>query len=124
MRISDWSSDVCSSDLIKRAVDLTPLPGLLDHFRRNGVEAIAVAFLHAYVEPSNEQAVLAEIRRLWPEVSVLASHEVSREWREYERTNTTVLSTYVPPITQRYLDRLEDQPIRRASCWARVGEYR
>src|SRR3546814_639551 len=109
MRISDWSSDVCSSDLIKRAVDLTPLPGLLDHFRRNGVEAIAVAFLHAYVEPSNEQAVLAEIRRLWPEVSVLASHEVSRVWREYERTNTTVLSTYVHPITQRYIERLEDQ---------------
>ncbi len=94
---------------IKRAVDLGPLPDLLDHFRRNGVEAIAVAFLHAYVEPSNEQAVIAEIRRLWPEVSVLASHEVSREWREYERTNTTVLSTYVHPITQRYIERLEDQ---------------
>ena len=92
---------------IKREVDLAPLPALLDGFRQDGVEAIAVAFLHAYVEPANERAVIAEIKRLWPEVSVLASHEVSREWREYERTNTTVLSAYVHPITERYVERLE-----------------
>lgn len=92
---------------IKRHVDLAPLAGILQQFRDDAVEAIAVAFLHAYVEPSNERAVVAEIRRLWPEVSVLASHEVSREWREYERTNTTVLSAYVHPITERYINRLE-----------------
>lgn len=92
---------------IKRRVDLAPLPAILDKFRADGVEAIAVAFLHAYVEPANEIAVVDEIRRLWPEVSVLGSHEVSREWREYERTNTTVLSAYVHPITERYIDRLE-----------------
>lgn len=94
---------------IKRRVDLSPLAGILQRFREDGVEAIAVAFLHAYVEPSNEIAVVSEIRRLWPEVSVLASHEVSREWREYERTNTTVLSAYVHPITERYINRLEDR---------------
>lgn len=94
---------------VKRKVDLSPLAGILQDFREDGVEAIAVAFLHAYVEPSNEIAVVSEIRRLWPEVSVLASHEVSREWREYERTNTTVLSAYVHPITERYINRLEDK---------------
>jgi N-methylhydantoinase A len=92
---------------IKRKVDLSPLPQIIEQFKADGVEAIAIAFLHAYVEPSNEQLVLAEIRRIWPEVSVLASHEVSREWREYERTNTTVLSAYVHPITERYIERLE-----------------
>lgn len=94
---------------IERQVDLSPLPAMIEAFRADGVEAIAVAFLHAYVEPANERAVVAEIRRLWPQVSVLASHEVSREWREYERTNTTVLSAYVHPITQRYVERLEDR---------------
>ena len=93
--------------VIKRPVDLAPLGDILEGFRKDGVEAIAVAFLHAYVEPANEIAVVEEIRRLWPEVSVLGSHEVSREWREYERTNTTVLSAYVHPITERYIDRLE-----------------
>lgn len=84
--------------VVKRKVDLSPLPDILAQFKADGVEAIAVAFLHAYVEPTNELLVLDEIRRLWPEISVLASHEVSREWREYERTNTTVLSAYVHPI--------------------------
>ena len=92
---------------IKRPIDLSPLPEILGKFREDGVEAIAVAFLHAYVEPANEIAAVEAIRRLWPEVSVLGSHEVSREWREYERTNTTVLSAYVHPITERYIDRLE-----------------
>lgn len=94
---------------IKRPVDLAPLADIIARFREDGVEAIAVAFLHAYVEPANEIAVVDAIRRLWPEVSVLASHEVSREWREYERTNTTVLSAYVHPITERYINRLEER---------------
>ena len=51
--------------------------------------------------------VVAEIRRLWPEVAVVASHQITREWREYERTNTTVLSAYVQPAAERYLGRLE-----------------
>lgn len=92
---------------VKRKVDVSALPAILEQFKSDGVEAIAIAFLHSYVEPSNEKIVLEEIRRLWPEVSVLASHEVSREWREYERTNTTVLSAYVHPIIERYIERLE-----------------
>ncbi len=90
-------------------VQLDPLPEQIKFLQSEGVEAIAVAFLHAYRNPDNEQRLAAEIRRLWPEVSVLASHEVSREWREYERTNTTVLSAYVHPVANAYLERLEDK---------------
>jgi N-methylhydantoinase A len=96
-------------DLVK-PVDLAPLPALLDFFRAEGVEAIAVAFLHAYVNPENERRTVGgDPRRPWPGVAVLASHEVSREWREYERTNTTVLSAYVSPIARRYIERLEQR---------------
>ncbi|QCI95885.1 hydantoinase/oxoprolinase family protein [Novosphingobium sp. EMRT-2] len=95
-------------DLVK-PVDLAPLPALLDFFRAEGVEAIAVAFLHAYVNPENERRTVKAIRAAWPGVAVLASHEVSREWREYERTNTTVLSAYVSPIARRYIERLEQR---------------
>ncbi|MDR6146195.1 N-methylhydantoinase A [Sphingomonas sp. SORGH_AS870] len=90
-------------------VDLAPLPSILDFFRAKGVEAIAVAFLHAYANPENERRTVEAIRAAWPEVAVLASHEVSREWREYERTNTTVLSAYVSPIARRYIERLESR---------------
>lgn len=90
-------------------VDLAPLKGMLDVLRSADVEAIAVVFLHAYINPKNEIRAAQEIRRLWPSVSVVASHEISREWREYERTNTTVLSASVHPVAERYIESLESQ---------------
>jgi N-methylhydantoinase A len=89
-------------------LDLSALPAILEDFRREGVQAIAVCLLHAYADPAHEKAVVAETRRLWPEVPVVASHQITREWREYERTSTTVLSAHVAPIAGRYLERLEN----------------
>jgi N-methylhydantoinase A len=87
-------------------LDTSPLPTILGDFKREGVEAVAVCLLHSYANPSHEERVLQEIRKLWPEVPVIASHEITREWREYERTSTTVLCAYVLPVAQRYLERL------------------
>ena len=91
---------------IQRAVDLSHLPELIEFFKSEQVESIAVCFLHSYANPANEKRTAARIKQLWPEVAVLASHEVSREWREYERTSTTVLSAYVHPIARRYIESL------------------
>ena len=91
-----------------KPLDLSELPEILADFRADGVEAIAVCFLHSYANPSHEQAVLDEIRVLWPEVAVVASHQITREWREYERSNTTVMSAYVQPAAERYLKRLNE----------------
>lgn len=87
-------------------LDLSGLPAILDDFKADGVEAVAICFLHSYADPSHEQAALAEVRKLWPAVSAVSSHQITREWREYERSNTTVLSGYVQPIAERYLARL------------------
>jgi N-methylhydantoinase A len=89
-----------------KPLDLSGLPAILDDFRKEGVEAIAICFLHSYANMSHEQAALAEVQKLWPGVSVVSSHQITREWREYERTNTAVLSAYVQPIAERYLSRL------------------
>lgn len=94
---------------IELSADAGALPAILDRFRAAGVQAIAICFLHAYRNPANEVAVARRVRDLWPGVSVVASHELSREWREYERTSTTVLSAYVHPITQRYIESLESE---------------
>jgi N-methylhydantoinase A len=94
---------------IEISADQEGLPGILEGFRAAGVQAIAICFLHAYRNPANEVAVARRVQELWPEVSVLASHELSREWREYERTSTTVLSAYVHPIAQRYIESLESE---------------
>ena len=90
------------------ALDLGPLAGIIEDFKADGVEAIAVCFLHAYANPKHEEATLEEVKKLWPETSVVSSHQITREWREYERTNTTVLSAYVQPIAERYLKRLQE----------------
>jgi N-methylhydantoinase A len=87
-------------------LDLDGLPAILDDFRAEGVEAVAISFINSYANPAHEEAALARVKELWPEVSAVASHQITREWREYERTNTAVLSAYVQPIAHRYLDRL------------------
>jgi N-methylhydantoinase A len=92
---------------IDTAVALDELAGIIENFRVEGVEAAAICFLHSYANPANEIAVLEELNRLYPELSAVASHQITREWREYERTSTAVLSAYVHPNTNRYLDSLE-----------------
>jgi len=87
-------------------LDLSGLPAILDDFRAEGVEAIAICFINSYANPAHEEAALARVKELWPEVSAVASHQITREWREYERTSTAVLSAYVQPVAHRYLDRL------------------
>src|SRR5690606_6072291 len=72
------------------SLDLSGLPAIIKDFKQDGVQAIAICFLHSYANTSHEEAALAEVRRLWPEVSAVASHQITREWCEYERTNTAV----------------------------------
>lgn len=88
-------------------LDLSGLPEILDGFRQEGVQAVAISFLHSYANTAHEIATLAEVQRLWPEISVVSSHQITREWREYERTNTAVLSAYIQPVAARYLQNLD-----------------
>jgi N-methylhydantoinase A len=78
-----------------------------DFCRREGVEAIAVCFLHAYANPAHEAECGRLLERLVPEIPVTLSHRVTKEWREYARSNTAVLNAYVHPVARRYLDHLE-----------------
>ena len=72
----------------------------------SGVEGIAVCLLHAYRNPVHEQALAALIRERAPGVAVSTSHEVSPEFREYERTVTTVVNAFVGPVVERYVSHL------------------
>ena len=92
----------------REPLDISGIPEILEVFRREGVQAVAVCLLHAYANPDHERRILSEVKNLWPEVSVVASHQITREWREYERSNTTVLSAYVQSIAERYLGRLQE----------------
>ena len=72
------------------------------------VDAVAIAFLHAYVNPDHERRAEEIVRSLMPDVGISVSHRVAAELREFERTSTTVANAYVQPMVEKYLARLED----------------
>lgn len=74
---------------------------------KEGLEAVAVCFLHSYANPEHELAMAKVLAEHCPNVSVTLSHQLSREYREYERTSTAVIDAYVKPITRTYLDKLD-----------------
>ena len=77
------------------------------HFAREGVAAIAVAFLHSYANPSHERRAREILREELPEVAVSLSSEVLPVYREYERAITTVLNAYVTPRVSTYIENLQ-----------------
>lgn len=92
---------------VRTQLSMSDVDAVADAIAVAGVEAVAVIFLHAYINPAHEAAAAARLRQLLPGVAVTASHEVSRQWREYERSNTAVLSAYVQPIMAQYLANLD-----------------
>jgi len=100
-----------TTDGIERAPDDATLRALAERLRAEQggtVESIAVSLLHAYAHPETERRV-AETLRATLDVPVVASHETLPEFREYERTATTVVDAYVTPVMRRYLDALSDR---------------
>ena len=71
------------------------------------VESIAVCLLHSYANPMHEERMGELLREQFPQAYVSLSHEILREFREYERTSTTALNSYVGPLVSRYLLSLE-----------------
>ncbi|MCS7050597.1 MAG: hydantoinase/oxoprolinase family protein, partial [Thermomicrobium sp.] len=90
-------------------LELSDVRAALHKLRAQGVEAIAISFLHSYVNPVHEQRAAALVRELLPQVMVCTSAEVLPEIREYERTSTTALNATLMPVVHRYLDQLEAQ---------------
>lgn len=89
-------------------LDLSVLPEIVEKLEGEEIEAVAICLLHSYADPRHEVAVAEELKRLWPNGTVVASHQITREWREYERTSTAVLSAFVQPTAEKYLTRLEE----------------
>lgn len=82
---------------------------VIEELKEEQVEAIAVVYLHSYLNPQYELQTKEFIEKHWPGVFVSVSHEVTREWREYERTSSTVLNAYVKPIASTYINKLNEE---------------
>ncbi len=75
--------------------------------RTEQVDAVAICFLHGWANPTNEMKAEALLRELLPQTTVVSSYSTSRQWREFERASSTVLSAYVAPAVRSYLSSLE-----------------
>jgi N-methylhydantoinase A len=76
-------------------------------FARQGVEAVAICFLFSVLNPEHERRAGAILARRLPGIAVSLSHEISPEYREYERASTTVMNSYLSPVMNAYLNRLK-----------------
>ncbi len=90
-------------------LNLPDFDPIIDKVRSEGINAIAVCLLHAYAYPEHELEARRVLGEALPDVSVSLSHEIAREWREYERASSAVMSAYVAPVVQRYLGSLQQQ---------------
>tara|TARA_B100001245_G_scaffold65082_1_gene45102 strand:- start:47 stop:2119 length:2073 start_codon:yes stop_codon:yes gene_type:complete len=90
-------------------LDISDVPNIIKNFREHHVQSIAICLIHSYANPNHEIVISQEVKKLWPDIEVISSHELTREWREYERTNTTALCAYIKPIAKKYLDNLHSK---------------
>jgi len=90
-----------------RPLDEAVVRATLEQLRDEGIEAVAVMFLHAYADSSHELRVGELVAEILPDVSLSLSHAVAPIIGEYERTSTTVVNAYIQPRFSKYLDRLQ-----------------
>jgi N-methylhydantoinase A len=88
-------------------LDRQELEALARTLQRERVEAVGICFLHSYRNQSNEREAERTLRELLPDVAVVRSTAITREWREYERSNTVAAAAFVQRTVETYLDRLE-----------------
>ncbi len=107
----DVPERVDSQGRVVMELDLAALDAVLDDIERQGIESIAVSFLHSYVNPVHERAVRRRIRErgLLEGWQIALSSDVLPQFREVERTSTVALEAYVRPVVHRYLRRLEEE---------------
>jgi N-methylhydantoinase A len=87
-------------------VDVESVRRAVEVLRDRGVDAVAVCLLHSYASGAHEREVRRLVSSWLPELHVTCSSDILSEYREYERTSTTVLNAYVAPLMDRYLHHL------------------
>ncbi|HAW46578.1 MAG TPA: hydantoinase [Roseovarius sp.] len=112
--IFEISGRISASGDIVSPVDISALTDLLSQNTASGnYDVIVICLLNSYANPAHELEVKEIVQTLAPGLATICSHEVSREFREYERASTTSLAGFVQPVLKGYLGRfaatLEEQ---------------
>ena len=95
---------------IKTKLNENDLSKIAEIINKEDIKAISICFLHSYVNPKHEVQSRNFLSKLIKEDVVISlSHEIAREWREYERASTAVMNSYIGPVTNNYLKSLQKQ---------------
>ena len=107
---------VSRDGVVLEAIDLDAVRREVRELVEDGVEALAVCFLHAYKNPVHERAVRDLVRTEFPDLTVSVSSDVHPQMNEYERSSTTAANAYVQPLMSAYVRRLERVLRERGFC--------
>jgi N-methylhydantoinase A len=94
---------------VETPLDHASVEAIVERIRAEGIEAVAICLIHGYTNPVHELELRDLLRAEFPDLSITLSHEIAREWREYERASTAVLNAYIAPRVERYLSTLEHE---------------
>jgi N-methylhydantoinase A len=92
---------------VEKGIDMGQLKAIVDRLQKGGVESVAVCLLFSFANPKHEETIAEALRPLGIPVSL--SSKTMPEYREYERTSTTVINAYLAPKMSEYLNRLSDR---------------
>ncbi|MBS0547673.1 MAG: hydantoinase/oxoprolinase family protein [Proteobacteria bacterium] len=92
---------------VEKQIDIAAALKEVGELVEQGVESLAICFLHSYANPAHERAIGAAVAERFQKLSISLSSDVSPEIREYLRASTTVANAYIRPLAEAYLDRLE-----------------
>jgi N-methylhydantoinase A len=98
-----------ASGEVREALDPASVKAACDILIKEGVEAVAVCFLHSYANPEHEQQAGALVSAAMPKAYISLSHEIMREYREYERISTTAVNAYIGPVVGGYVRNLQNR---------------
>ena len=112
-RRTEVSERISAEGEIITPLDEGELIAAAENLVADGVEAIVVSFLNAYINSTHERRAKAILESRWPDMYVVASADILPLFREFERTSTAVANAYVQPIVSRYLARLENRLTRQ-----------
>lgn len=106
-RIREINARMDVRGTVIQELDRDEVAAIAQDFKTRGIQAVAVSLLHSYRNPEHEEEVRRIIHEVYPDCLISISSDILREYREYERTNTTCLNTALMPLLSAYHTRIE-----------------
>ena len=89
-------------------LQINDFKAIIKKIKKENIKSVAICFLHSYVNPKHEIQAKKNLKeKIDKDVIISLSHEIAREWKEYERSSTVVMNAYIGPIVNNYLKKLE-----------------